>query len=158
MPPQTPRKKSQFKQGKLCIRHDSISRLRTWLIHKIIKNSPKIEICEFRKKQILWWNLSEVYFTKEVNQSLAKPSLKFSGGLTHCGLVTQHGVMDLGQHWLRYWLVAWWHQAITWTNVDLSSVAFIWGQFHKRYLSHQLLELAWLSKIKFKSPKGQWVN
>ena len=22
------------------------------------------------------------------------------------------------QHWFRYWLGAWWHQAITWANVD----------------------------------------
>ena len=44
--------------------------------------------------------------------------------LTHCGLVTPYGDRDLGQHWLRYYgrLVAWRHQAITWTNVDLSSV------------------------------------
>ena len=42
--------------------------------------------------------------------------------LTHCGLVTPYGDRDLGQHWLRQWLVAWLHQAITWTNVDLSSV------------------------------------
>ena len=42
--------------------------------------------------------------------------------LTHCGLVTPYGNINLGQHWLRYWLVAWRHQAITWTNVDLSSV------------------------------------
>ena len=28
--------------------------------------------------------------------------------------------MDLGQHWLMYWLVAWQHQAITWTNADVS--------------------------------------
>ena len=27
--------------------------------------------------------------------------------------------IDLGQHWFRYWLVAWWYQAITWNNVDL---------------------------------------
>ena len=38
------------------------------------------------------------------------------------GLVTPFGDIDLGQHWLRKWLVAWRHQAITWTNVDLSSV------------------------------------
>ena len=31
-------------------------------------------------------------------------------------------LVNLGQHKLRSWLVAWWHQAITWTNVDLSSV------------------------------------
>ena len=36
--------------------------------------------------------------------------------LTHCGQVTP------SQHWLRYWLVAWWHQSITWTNVDSSSI------------------------------------
>ena len=42
--------------------------------------------------------------------------------LTHCGLVTPYGGRDLGQHWLRQWLVAWRHQANTWTNVDWSSV------------------------------------
>ena len=42
--------------------------------------------------------------------------------LTHCGLVTPYGYRDLGQHWLKQWLVAWRHQAITWINVDWSSV------------------------------------
>ena len=32
-----------------------------------------------------------------------------------------YGDRDLGQHWLRSWLGAVRHQAITWTNVDLSS-------------------------------------
>ena len=45
--------------------------------------------------------------------------------LTHWGLVTPYGGRDLVQHWLRQWLVAWRHQAITWTNVDLSSVRSI---------------------------------
>ena len=27
----------------------------------------------------------------------------------------------LGQHWFRWWLPAWQHQAIAWTNVDFSS-------------------------------------
>ena len=31
-------------------------------------------------------------------------------------------VIDLGQHWLRWWLGAWRHQAINWTSIDLSSV------------------------------------
>ena len=31
-------------------------------------------------------------------------------------------VNDLGQHWFRYWLAVWRHQAITWTNVDLLSI------------------------------------
>ena len=38
--------------------------------------------------------------------------------LTHCGLGTPYGDIDLGQLWLRWWLVAWWHQTFTWTNVD----------------------------------------
>ena len=45
--------------------------------------------------------------------------------LTHCDLVMPYGDIDLGQHWLREWLVAWRHQAIIWTNVGLSSVRSI---------------------------------
>ena len=52
---------------------------------------------------------------------------------THWGLVMPYGVRDLDQHWFRYWLVAWRHQAITWTNVGLSSVRFC--GIHLRTLS-----------------------
>ena len=44
--------------------------------------------------------------------------------LTHCWLVTLDGDIGLGQHWPRYWLVARQHQAINWTNVDLSPVMY----------------------------------
>ena len=30
----------------------------------------------------------------------------------------------MGKHWLMQWLAAWWHQAITWTNIVLSSKVF----------------------------------
>ena len=40
---------------------------------------------------------------------------------THCGPVMPYGDTDLGRQSLRYWLVAWRHQAITWNSVDLSS-------------------------------------
>ena len=53
----------------------------------------------------------------EIPQSGTKP-------LTHYGLVMQCGNIDPGQHWLRQWLVAWRHQAITWTNVDVSLKGF----------------------------------
>ena len=43
-------------------------------------------------------------------------------GTMYCGLMMPYGDRDVGQHWLRWWLVAWQHQAITWTNVDWSSV------------------------------------
>ena len=36
-------------------------------------------------------------------------------------IVTPYGVGDIGQHWFMEWLIAWQHQAITWTNVDLPS-------------------------------------
>ena len=48
----------------------------------------------------------------------------------HCGQVMAYGNIHLGQHWLRLWLVAWWHQAITWTNVDVSSLAICAVQFY----------------------------
>ena len=44
--------------------------------------------------------------------------------LTHSGPVTPYGDKDLGQQWLRSWLVACWHQAITLTSVDFSSIRF----------------------------------
>ena len=48
--------------------------------------------------------------------------------------------MDLGRHWLRQWLVAWRHQAITWTNVDWSSVKY--SDIHIRAISQQMIQLS----------------
>ena len=56
--------------------------------------------------------------------------------LTHWGLVTPYGNRDLGQYWLRQWLVAWGHQVITWTNVDLSSVRL--SDIHLRASSQKI--------------------
>ena len=45
--------------------------------------------------------------------------------LTHCGLVTQCDIIDPGHHWFRSWFDhfdAIRHQAITWANLNLSSV------------------------------------
>ena len=49
---------------------------------------------------------------------------KMSINLTHCGLVTPYREIDLGQYWVRSWLIAWWPQTITWTNFDWSSREF----------------------------------
>ena len=80
-------------------------------------------------------------------------------GLTHCGLVTPYGDRDLGQLWLRQWLVAWRHQAITWTNVDLSSVMSL--GIHLRELSLNDVKIP-INKTRLKmasrSPRGQWVK
>ena len=57
--------------------------------------------------------------------------------LTYCGLVEPYGDIDLGQHWVRYWLCAWQHQAITWTNVVLSSKMFC--DIHFRTISQEMI-------------------
>ena len=40
---------------------------------------------------------------------------------TYCNLMMSYCDIALSHHWLSYWFVAWQHQAITWTDVDLSS-------------------------------------
>ena len=57
--------------------------------------------------------------------------------------MTPYGGIDLGQHWLRELLAAAWrHQAITWTNVDLSSVRSCC--IHLRVISQEMLEISLL--------------
>ena len=38
--------------------------------------------------------------------------------------MTPYGNIDWSQHWLKLWLFAWQYQAITWPNVDLSTLLF----------------------------------
>ena len=59
----------------------------------------------------MWYNYIISYLTM-VSKSRFFPSRD------NCGL----GRHWLDQYGLRQWLAAWWHQAITWTNGDLSSV------------------------------------
>ena len=59
--------------------------------------------------------------------------------LTHYGLMTPYGNRELGQHWSRWWLVAWRHQVITWTNVDLSSARSL--GIHLRALSEEIVKI-----------------
>ena len=59
------------------------------------------------------------------------------------------------------WLVAWWHQAISWTKVDLSSVRSC--DIHLRAIECQTNILYdefeyYTFKIPTISPRGQWVN
>ena len=69
---------------------------------------------------------------------------KFTYLLTHCGLVMPYDNIDLDQHWFREWLVAWQHQAITWTSVDLSSVRS--SDNHTRAVSEEIPQPS-ISKI-----------
>ena len=50
--------------------------------------------------------------------------------------MTPYGDIDPRQHWFRQWLDAWRHQAIAWTNVDLSSVKS--GVIHLRASSPEI--------------------
>ena len=73
-----------------------------------------------------------------------------------------YGDIDLSQYWLLQWLIAWWHQAITWTNGDISSVRYF--GIHLRAISR------WVGKVQFckltldiiffkiTAPRGQWVD
>ena len=69
----------------------------------------------------------------------------------------------LRQHWLRQWLVAWRHQAITWTNVDFLSIR-ICGihleQFHIKCPATILYNEFenYTFKITATTPRGQWVK
>ena len=56
--------------------------------------------------------------------------------LTGYGLVRPYGDINLCQHWLTYWFVAWRYHAITWTNVDVSSKVFC--GIHLREISHEI--------------------
>ena len=81
--------------------------------------------------------------------------------LTHCGLVTPYSDIDLGHNWLRQWLAAWQHQAITWTNVDSLLVRMF--SFHLKAITQQVHNLLYNAmnfknytfKIMATSPKGQ---
>ena len=48
-----------------------------------------------------------------------------------------YGVIGLSQHWLRWWLVAWQHRAITWITVNLTPRVLY--KIRTRTLSEELL-------------------
>ena len=84
--------------------------------------------------------------------------------LTHCGWLISYGDIDLGQHWLRKWLIAWWYQAITWINVE-----FLLGRIYgiqlgaiSQWVSKLLFCICEFQNCTFKitttTPSGQWVN
>ena len=66
--------------------------------------------------------------------------------LTHCGLVTSYGAVNLGQHWLGWWLVAWRHRAITSTNIGTPSA--------RSSGIHFKVIFTWIPKIPI--PKLSW--
>ena len=59
-----------------------------------------------------------------------------------------YGNIHLGQHWLRQWFVAWRHETITRTNVDLSSQVFC-GIYLRAISQVVLINLNMCSDITF---------
>ena len=102
---------------------------------------------------LLHWHLIESWWASH-NSDFNSLSSTLRNELTHWGLVTPYGDSDLGQHWLRLWLVAWRHQAITWTNVDLSvrpSDIHLWASSQK-IPQPSITEIIWKIKdVKFHS-------
>ena len=82
--------------------------------------------------EILTFSFKKMRF--EVSSAKWWPFCLSLSGLIHCGLVMPYSTINLGQCWFSQWLVAWWHQAIAWTNVDFSTV---------RSSDNQLRAISW---------------
>ena len=90
----------------------------------------RVESCQPKRTGTYF---SEVLFPSSNSSAKRRPFCSVLSVSIHCGLVTSYGYSDRGQHLLRQWLVAWRHQAITWTNVDLSGNVFC--SIHLRAIS-----------------------
>ena len=73
--------------------------------------------CQHELTLILAWINNYIHYKVWDSMTYPFPSL------INAAIEERYVNRDLGQHWLRKWLVAWRHQAITWTNIDLSSVS-----------------------------------
>ena len=51
---------------------------------------------------------------------------------------SSYGDIDLGQHCFSWWLVAWRHQAITWTNVDFDFSSLRNSDIHLMAVSQEM--------------------
>ena len=104
----------------LSVKNDSIHKKYNGAFYEFLcqfKSFHYVELNNLLKFIYLWLSYKLHYFT---HRKLLKYTLK-----THCGLVTPYGDIKLGQQLIRWRLFAWRHQAITWSNVDLSAVRSI---------------------------------
>ena len=63
---------------------------------------------------------------------------------------------DLGQHWIRFLACAWWYQAITWTNIYLSSVRF--RAIHPGAISQEMFKIKVWKLLIWDYSIFWWVN
>ena len=84
--------------------------------------------------------------------------------LLHCVPVTLYDDIKLGQHWLRWWIIASWHHVIACTNVNLSSVRFndirmvVISQETPKPSNKKNSKKFTCSKLHYKSRRGHRVN
>ena len=75
-----------------------------------------------------------------------------------------YGYVNLGQHWLRWWLVDSWHHAITWTSIDQSSVRYLWHSYEGNFRWKMQDICPWYEFENYwfmfttTSQRGQWVK
>ena len=64
--------------------------------------------------------------------------------LNNCDIGTTYGGIDLGQHWLKYRLRDWRHQAITLINFDLRAILQRVSEllFHNEFENYALIMTA----------------
>ena len=58
------------------------------------------------------------------------------------------------QHWPRSWLAAWWHQAITWANVDQDPCHHMASLGHNKFKSIYILKSPYTDSAKLVSPRS----
>ena len=82
--------------------------------------------------------------------------------LTHCLQEAPYGDIHLGHHWLRWRLVAWWHQAIIWIDDTFLSVKS--SGIHLRAIPLETLMMSinmlqhYIFKITAINSRKQWVK
>ena len=77
--------------------------------------------------------------------------------------MTPYGNIDLSQHWLRWWLVAWKHQTIVYTHVDWPSVRSGVSYIHRGQASFfrpclDCWHLTWLGTVTHHGHKSHGNN
>ena len=95
------------------------------LAMEILQSCTKLSIgcCQYHR---CWWTgdarrqWHQQLWNYLLNRSTNIVLRKFS--LSHYNLLTPYGYIDLNQHLLRWLVIAWLHKAISWTDVDFSSV------------------------------------
>ena len=110
--------------------------LKIWYLHRIMKKT----------RVFLPYFTNYIKYFHHFCQTV-RHSIKYHLGQILCNSTT-HGLSFKIFMLLWVFIIAWWHQAITWTNVDWSSTkSSVLGQFHKRCFNHQSLKSAWKLRI-----------